>query len=89
MLSTDQEFDWRWKDRASKAHFERLYPELCKTGVRLWTATGLGGGLAWSYDGSMPAGDHKVGSLMGVLFVRRLTGGELQASTTIDEDVSW
>ena len=88
-LSTDQEFDWRWKVRASKAHFERLYPELCKTGVRLWTATGLGGGLAWAYDGSMPAGDHKVGSLMGVLFVRRLTGGEFQAPTTIDEDVSW
>lgn len=88
-LTEDEALDWKWKVRASKAHFERLYPELSKIGVGLWTATGLGGGLAWAYDGSMPAGDHKVGSQMGVIFVRRLTGGEIQAPTIVDEDVSW
>jgi len=87
-LPADEESDWWWKIGASKAHFERLYPELFGTGVRLWTATGLGGGLAWAYDGSMPAGDHKTGGAMGVMFVRRLTGGELHAPKTIDEEVS-
>ncbi len=88
-MSQDDAYLWGWKGKASFAVARRLYPELFETNVHLWTATGLGGGLAWAYDGSMPAGDHEVGSLMGALFVRRLTGGEFQAPTTIDEDVSW
>ncbi len=87
---TDEDFsNWRYSGKANKAIRARLYPEFMQNPTHLWTATGLGGGLAWAYDGSFPPGDHKTRSEMGVIFVRRIKPGELGAPKTIDEEVTW
>lgn len=87
---TDEDFsNWRFHGKANKAIRARLYPEFTQSPTHLWTATGLGGGLAWAYDGSFPPGDHKTRSEMGVIFVRRIKPGELGAPKTIDEDITW
>ena len=88
-MSQDEAYLWGWKGRASFAVAKRLYPELFETNVHLWTATGLGGGLAWAYDGQMPVGDFKANDKLGVLFVRRLTGGEIRAPEIVHEEITW
>lgn len=88
-LSRDEEYDWRWHGPAARAVFQRLYPELSRTGSHLWTANGLGGGLAWAYDGGLPVGDFKVSEQRSVIFVRNVSGYELPPPTTEDEELSW
>ncbi|MAM89843.1 MAG: hypothetical protein CMI15_00010 [Opitutaceae bacterium] len=84
-LSQDEQYDWRWHGPAGRAAFQRLYPELFSLKAHLWTATGLGSGLAWAYDGNLPVGDFKVSDERPVIFVRKLTGSEIRAAKTEDE----
>ena len=55
----------------------------------LWTANGVGGGLAWAFDGGLPVGDFKVSDERPVLFVRTITGSELKAPKMEDEEIQW
>lgn len=88
-LSRDDTYDWQWHGKAARAVFQRLYPELSAMKSYLWTANGLGGGLAWAFDGGVPVGDFKVSDERPVLFVRKLTGGELKAPMMEDEELQW
>lgn len=88
-LSRDDAYDWQWHSRAARAVFSRLYPELSALRTHLWTANGLGSGLAWAFDGGLPVGDFKTSEPRPVLFVRKITGGELKAPKIEDENVSW
>lgn len=88
-LSRDDTYDWHWRGKAARAVFQRLYPELSALKSHLWTANGLGGGLAWAFDGGLPAGDFKVSDERPVLFVRTITGSELKAPKMEDEEIQW
>lgn len=66
---TDEEFGWDWRGEKNWSLVQLLYPELFP-GPQLWSATGLGGGLAWAYDGSFPVGDHETAHQRAVVFVR-------------------
>jgi len=89
-LSEDEQYDWGWGGEANQAVRERLYPKLfTPSHLHLWTATGLGGSLAWAYDGSLPVGDFNVTEGRSVMFVRRLTGGELLPPKIENEEVVW
>lgn len=88
-LSRDDTYDWRWHGKAARAVFQRLYPELSAMKSHLWTANGLGGGLAWAFDGGLPVGDFKVSDERPVLFVRTITGSELKAPKMEDEEIQW
>lgn len=69
---TDEEVDWAWRGEKNRALVQKLYPELFP-GPHLWSATGLGDGLAWGYDGSFPVGDHQMRLEKAVVFVRNET----------------
>ena len=72
-LSDDDRHGWRWNGRESRKVFERLYPELSTNPAWIWSANGVGGGLAWGFDGSYPVGDHKTTKEMGVMLLRTET----------------
>jgi len=72
-LTGDLRHAWRWAGTESRKLFERLYPELSLNSVQLWSANGVGGGLAWGFDGSYPVGDHRTRKEMGVMLVRNET----------------
>ena len=86
-MSHDEQDNWRWRNQLSNAVFTRLYPELSASRIHLWTATGLGTGLAWVYDRSMPPGDHKTNEPRAVLFVRRASRDDLRAHQTVSEEI--
>lgn len=88
-LSRDDTYDWQWHGKAARAVFQRLYPELSAMKSYLWTANGVGGGLAWAFDGGLPVGDFKVSDERPVLFVRTITGSELKAPKMEDEEIQW
>jgi hypothetical protein len=48
---------------------EQLYPELAASKTKLWSATGLGSGLAWVFHGTFS--DVETRHPMGVVFVRQ------------------
>lgn len=84
-LRGDEQDLWRWHGPAARAVFQRLFPELFSLKAHLWTATGLGSGLAWAYDGNLPVGDFQVSDERPVIFVRRLTGSEIGAAKIENE----
>tara|TARA_R110002124_G_scaffold75998_8_gene203749 strand:- start:7659 stop:8978 length:1320 start_codon:yes stop_codon:yes gene_type:complete len=86
-LSQDDTYDWQWHGKTARSVFQRLYPELSAMKSYLWTANGLGGGLAWAFDGGLPVGDFKVSDERPVLFVRKITGGEVKAPKMEDEEI--
>lgn len=88
-LSQLEQFDWHWHGKAARAAFQRLYPELFSLKAHLWTATGVGSGLAWAFDGGLPVGDFKVSDERSVVFVRKLTGSEISAAAIEDEALNW
>lgn len=88
-LSRDDTYDWQWHGKAARAVFQRLYPELSAMKSYLWTANGVGGGLAWAFDGGLPVGDFKVADARPVLFVRKIAGSELKAPKMEDEEIQW
>lgn len=69
---TEEEEGWSWGGKKNEALIEKLYPELFP-GPHVWSATGLGDGLAWGYDGGFSVGDHKTGLEKAVVFVRNET----------------
>lgn len=86
-LTRDERDDWQWFGKRAQAVFARLYPELFQAKSYLWSATGLGGGLAWAYDGGLPPGDFKTGDSKAVLFVRKIKEGEYKPGEMEDEEL--
>lgn len=86
-LTPDEQSDWGWRGPFSRAVFERLYPEFSAMHEHAWTATGLGGGLAWAFDGGLPVGDFKVQETRPVIFVRNIRHTDIPAATTVDEKI--
>ena len=61
-----------WNEHGSESRWARsmLFPEWMELNTHLWSATGVGGGTAYGYDGGLPAGDLESHRQLGVMLVR-------------------
>jgi hypothetical protein len=71
LATRDERYAWAWRGESSWPIVQRLYPEFAARLPHLWSATGLGSGLAWAFDGSFPVGDHEASDPRGLMFVRQ------------------
>ncbi len=86
-LSRDGKLDWRWRGKENQRVTTRLYPEFSHKVTPLWTATGLGNGLAWAFDGMFPVGDQEAKAAIAVMFVRRIMASDRVAPNIVDEEM--
>jgi len=86
-LSGDERRAWAWRGKENSRLTNRLYPEFSRNMRPLWTATGLGNGLAWAFDGSFPVGDQEAKASMAVMFVRKTSSSDVAIPNIADEEV--
>ncbi|MDQ8191322.1 PH domain-containing protein [Roseibacillus persicicus] len=81
--------NWSWAGLDNRAAMQRLFPEWSRNQVNLWTATGVGAGTAYGFDGRFPVGDLKCQLELGVMLVRKSSAAELSAMPSVDEAIDY